>query len=130
MGRKRLNILFVTLLLLPLLGGCRRQAADTQPLVRVVTRIDVVTSQGSSSYTSEEKMNQILDCLRLIRPSGTPALAPVGDETCITLHFSDGGEVHYRQMADCFWQNQGSWVSIDPERGEQLLSLIDRLPSD
>ncbi len=119
------------LLICAALPGCRRQVSG--PQVRVVTQIDVSGSLGIAHYTSNEKMEQILNCLRLIRPlgqpSGDPAQAAASD-ICITLHYSDGQQASYHQRSDCYWLAQGKWTGIDPKRGEALSLLLSQLPGD
>ena len=123
-----------------LLTGCRSSASQLSPVpgCRVVTKVTVTYENGpiqaSRCYTSSEKMQQILNYLRLIDPYGHPDEDPEaasGSTYHIILSYSDGCEKIYRQKSDRFLKEDGGpWKKIDPIEAEDLGKLMGQMESD
>lgn len=120
-------------------GGCSRQAGTLSSTThRVVTQINISYENGpirtQRHYSSNEKMQTILNYLRLLNPYGvtpTPPSCVSGSNFDIVLTYSDGGEKHYRQHADRYWQEgEGSWKEIDPKKALQLSRILCQMESD
>ena len=131
-------IIFAVCILL--LTGCRSSASQQipVPVCRVVTQVTVTYENGpiqaSRCYTSGEKMQQILNYLRLIDPYGHPDEDPEtsgGSSYHIILSYSDGCEKVYKQKSDRFLkEGSGPWKKIDPTEAEELGRLMGRMESD
>ena len=122
-----------------LLSGCKPlQNQGEQPEFRVVVGVTLRYDNGPIKaqrvYTSENKMQQVLDYLRLIDPYGTPQEDPdtvPGSNYRITLYFSDGSQTDYFQKSDRYMLRAGdSWKKIDPARAEDLGRIMGQLESD
>ncbi len=138
MKRKVIAVLNLFLLLCNCCG-CNQQPADSSISgFRVVTAVTVFYENGPIQalrhYTSDGKMQQILDYLRLISPYGTPGEDPetaAGSDYQIVLSYSDGKQKTYRQKADRFLQGvDGRWQNIDPSQAEDLARILGQLESD
>ncbi len=137
---KHAGFLFITvILLLCFTTGCNRDPADSGlSNFRVVTAVTVFYDNGPINaqrhYTTDGKMQQILDYLRLINPYGTPEEDPetaVGSDFHIVLSYSDGHQKTYRQKGDRFLQGaDGRWQKIDPTKAEELSRIVGLLESD
>ncbi len=132
------KLLFFAVLTLLLLAGCSRTKLPTQSPSRLVTGITVMYENDPirffRRYTSDEKMQQVLNYLRLIDPKGIvqddPETLPGGQYT-ITLLYSDGSSNIYRQKSDAYMQtDDGPWKRIDPKKAEWLGQLLEQLESD
>lgn len=122
-----------------LLNGCiRRVPEDDEVGFRVVVGVTVSYENGPISaqrvYTSDSKMQRVLDYLRLIDPYGTPQEDPEatqGSDYRITLYFSDGSQTDYRQKSDRYMrQSGGKWKKIDPSQADELGRIMGQLESD
>ena len=123
-----------------LLYGCSLPSshADSQPLCRIVTQITVIQQDDAAAsqklYTDAEKMQSILNYLRLIDPYGSPSVDPKsvdGSTVRIIVSHSDGFEQVYEQKADRFMTvNGGRWMCIDSEKAQTLHALIEGMESD
>ena len=121
------------------LGGCmQRPPSGEQEEFRVVIGVTLRYENGPLNaqrvYTSENKMQRVLDYLRLIDPYGTPQEDPEaapGSNYRITLYFSDGSQTDYFQKSDRYMLRAGdSWKKIDPARAEELGRIMGQLESD
>ena len=142
MRRKAKNIITViitVILLLCVTTGCNRHPGDSGlSNCRVVTAVTVYYDNGPINtqrhYTTDSKMQQILDYLRLINPYGAPDEDPetaVGSDFYIVLSYSDGFQKFYRQKGDRFLQGtDGLWKKIDPEKAAELSKIVGQLESD
>ena len=123
-----------------LMTGCvrRHTLKDPHSYLRLVVRVDVTGQKEDErldlTYTHQEKMEAILNYLRLIRQKGPAAGDPEqysGESYTITLHFSDGHKQIYRQHANRFLSTDARpWRNIDPEHAEFLYPLLKAMPSD
>ena len=129
----------VLLLLVFSLSGCTYYAppGENHP-VRVVTQIDVITTQDGAllqfHYRQPEKMKVILTYLRHLKPSQFKPITPDtfrSDAYEIRLTLSDGSQTVYHQIYDEYLQkNGGPWKSIDRVQGGTLYTMLSNLPSD
>lgn len=136
---KRTFIFLIALSVLCLPGCARRHTLkDPDSYLRVVVRIDVTgrrdTEQLVKTYTHQEKMEAILNYLRLLPQKGPASGDPeqvAGDSYCITVYFSDGRQQIYRQHANLFLSTDAKpWRNIDQEHAEYLYPLLKAMPSD
>ncbi len=127
------------LLILLICGGCSRQAAMPQSTThRVVTEIHVFYENGpirtQRHYFTSEKMQAVLNYLRLLNPYGVATESPnsvSGSNFDIVLTYSDGGEKRYRQHADRYLQEgNGQWRQIDPKKALELSRILSQMESD
>ena len=132
-------VITAIVLLLCVTTGCNRPSEDSGlSNFRVVTSVSVYYDNGPIStqrhYTTDSKMQQILDYLRLINPYGAPEEDPetaTGSDFYIVLSYSDGYQKFYRQKGDRFLQNSdGDWKKIDPSKAEDLSKIVGKLESD
>ena len=143
MGKEKQNrrsILTAFFAALLLLCGCSRldPVSPSLPVCRVVTGIDISYENGPirvrRSYTASEKMQQVLNYLRIIDPYGPPEEDPetaTGSSFRITLSYSDGCEKVYLQKADRFMKTDGGeWKRIDPKRARELSRILGQTESD
>ncbi len=120
-------------------GGCSRRVTIPQSTAhRVVTEVHVFYQNGpiraQRHYVSSEKMQAVLNYLRLLNPYGILTPAPEdlsGSDFDIVLTYSDGSEKHYRQYADLYLQEgDGQWQQIDPKKAAELSRLLCQMESD
>ena len=134
------TILLLILCPLCFLSGCTRRHTlnDADSYLRLVVRVDVVGNTGSNilekTYTHQEKIEAILNYLRLIKQRGPADSDPeqfLGESYTITLHLSDGSKQVYRQHANRFLSKDSRpWRNIDPEHAGFLYPLLQAMPSD
>lgn len=106
--------------------------------IRVITAITVTYENGplqtQRHYTSDAKMQPILNYLRRIDPYGEPDVDPEtteGSDFHIELNYSDGSRQLYRQKADRFMLDaDGVWKRIDPGKASKLSEILGKLESD
>lgn len=121
-----------------IMSGCGKNDAQTSPLCRVVTQVDIACRREDlliqRFYTDPEKMESVLLYLRLLKPLGKPETDPeplYKDVYKITVHLSDGKKRIYRQKAHRYFSKDSrTWEKIDPEYASGLYSLMRRFPSD
>lgn len=129
MGKYR-RIAAVFLLTATLLTGCKKDALYS-PLT--VTAVDV---QGSIQrhYTQPEKVQNLLNMLRLLEFDGFTSLDPAylpGDDFQITLEFSDHSTKVYRVHGNRFLcRPNGMWEKVDGSRAEKFLPFFQNNTSD
>ena len=124
------KIAVVILLCLALCGCSMGQLTPSFP--RLVTQISVSEIRDgvpeNHSYTDFEKMETLLNYLRLLDPYPPVDLSPetfLADSYEITLHLSDGSSSVYRQLHNQYLQrNDGQWYRIDASMGSQLPDLL------
>lgn len=105
---------------------------------RVVQEIRIVYQNSglyrSWHFYSNEKMEAILNCLRLLDPYGTPEEDPMlqtGSDLFITLVYSDNTTKVYHRRDDRFLQiGNGPWTRIDSDGALRLDALLATLISD
>ena len=130
MGRK---ILPLFALLTVLLSGCANQSR--KPSVRVVTRVEVTCIRDGEllqrQYTDAEKMQSLLNYLRLLEPRGTASIDPeltLGNAYEITLHFSRGAPTVYYQRSERFLsKNRHPWQKVDSRLSGELYPILEEL---
>lgn len=134
--KRKLLMIFLCMLVL---SGCRaRPGSHAQQALRVVTGITVHYEngaiRGTLQYAEDEKMQLILNYLRLIRPYGEPEEDPEAvDGTLfqIILTHPDGSTKQYRQKADRYLQtDQGPWLCIPSQKAMELSLLLGYLETD
>ena len=137
--KKSTKFAVIVCLLAALLSGCgMRIPEDNGSGLRMVVGITVHYENGPLQaqrlYTSADKMQTVLNYLRLLDPYGTPQEDPEGipgSSYVITLYYSDGSEKDYRQKSDRYMsEGGGSWKKIDPSKAEELARIMGRLESD
>jgi len=136
MRKPKATILILLMSVSMLLGSCRTVSADLD--CRVVTGITVTFENGpfhvKRHYTTSEKMQKILNYLRVIDPYGAPDENPettIGSMFQIVLTYSDGCEKTYLQKSDRFMMVQGQdWKKIDPSRARELSEILGKMNSD
>ena len=130
---------FFVILLLYFLTGCTYYAPPgANHPVRVVTRVDVSTTQDGQllhyHYSETDKMEAILRYLRNLNPDRSTPITPDTFRTDtyeIRLTLSDGTQTVYHQIYDEYLQkNGGQWQSIDSTKGAAIQQLLLILPSD
>ena len=133
------TVFITAILLLCVTTGCNRHPEDSGlSNFRVVTAVTVYYDNGPINaqrhYTTDSKMQKILDYLRLINPYGVPNEDPetaVGSDFYIVLSYSDGFQKTYRQKGDRFLQgSDGLWKKIDPAKAEEFGRIVGQLESD
>lgn len=130
------RILPIFALLTVLLTGCAVQPQE--PSVRVVTRVDVTCNRDGQllqrQYTETEKMQPLLNYLRLLEPRGLATVDPElvrGNAYEITLHFSQGAPTVYYQHSERFLsKNRHPWQKVDSHLSGELYPILRDLPSD
>jgi len=136
--RKEHRVFGILLAAVFLLGGCSRLETLSPSVCRVVTGISVDFEhrglRANRNYTAAEKMQQVLNYLRIIDPYGNPEEDPEtaeGSSFRITLSYSDGHQKVYLQKSDRFMKtDNGNWKKIDPDRALELGRILGRLESD
>ena len=136
--RNKHRFLGILLAVFFLLSGCSRLETLSPSVCRVVTGISVDFEnrglRASRNYTAAEKMQQVLNYLRIIDPYGNPEEDPEtaeGSSFRITLSYSDGHRKVYLQKSDRFMKtDNGSWKKIDPDRALELGRILGQLESD
>lgn len=133
---RRYCLLLIAILFL---SGCTHYAPpyENHP-VRVVTAIDVTTTQQGEiyrfRYSSNEKMEAILKYLRSLEPDQFTPIEPDSFRTDayeIILTLSDGSKTVYHQIYDEYLKkDNGRWQAINRAKGASLPQLLAGLPSD
>lgn len=121
---------------LMLLTGCTGQ--KEMPSVRVVTQVDVTCSRDGQllhrRYTAQEKMEPLLNYLRLLEPRGRARVDPErtrGNAYQITLHFSHGAPTVYYQRCERFLsKNRHPWQEVDSQFAGELYPILRDTPAD
>lgn len=123
-----------------MLSDCasRTPQPEPAPLCRVVTDISVmaVTEEAITSfhYTSPDKMEAVLNYLRLTHPRQSQDIAPEtfrANIYTVTLSLSDGHTVTYRQISESYLQRDfGPWQPIRPSGGWSMEAILAHFPSD
>ena len=132
---KVLTLVFCSLCFL--FSGCKKtpEPAPSTASYGLVTGVEITRSDGFSRYyTDPQKINVVLEYLRLLRPLGPipPTQEALQQDSYeITVHLQDGSQRIHRQQSDCFAaKDQGFWGVIDPDLGQCLPLLMAQLPSD
>ena len=133
--KKFRKILPVILLLCTILCGCENQDVY---LPKTVTQVDITGTHLSRPiqrhYTEPQKMETVLNYLRLLDYKGTTTLDPLwlpGDDWSITLGFSTGESKQYRIRADRFLcRPSGVWEKVESEGKASLYPYLMATASD
>ena len=122
------------------LCGCNRWFHyDSGPTTcRVVESIDIYYENGPLQfhrvYTASDKMQSILNYLRLINPDGTPMEDPEASEGStfrIVMTYTNGCQKTYLQKSDRFLLAEGQpWRNIDSKKAQELSRIIGVMESD
>lgn len=131
-----LKITVAVLLCLCLCGCSMGQITPSYP--KLVTKITITETRDEMAvthlYTNAQKMESILNYLRLLDPYPPVNISPDtfrADFYEITLHLSDNTKTVYRQLHDQYLQmNNGSWNRINSSTGSQLPDLLSFLSTD
>ena len=118
------------------LSGCAARAQT--PATAVVSRISVSYQENGHSvlhhYTSQYKMRQILNHIRLLGQKYTPIIDVDTLRSTIyeiQLSFSDGSQRIYHTRSDRYIRtNHGPWQQTDPKRLQSLNELLLQLAPD
>lgn len=133
----RRNVLAIILSAALLLGGCHARS-PARPGWPVVSQISVTRRHegavSTQDYTSQDKMRQILNCLRDLGQKFTPAVDPdslSGRVFTVSVLFSDGSSRLYETKSDLYVRfDGGPWQQADPKKLERLNLLLQSLPGD
>lgn len=125
-----------TALAVAVLVGCT--AKSPTPGSAVVSCITVSYAENGvqrlHQYTSQHKMRQILNKIRLLGQKYTPIIDPDTLRTTVfelQLSFSDGSLRVYHTRSDRYIRtNDGPWQQTDPLRLQDLNALLLELPPD
>lgn len=137
--KKIISVLCCLVIALSLSGCVRKHTLkDPESYLKLVVRVDVVGRLKNEhiykTYVHQQKMEAILNYLRLLKPRGPADVDPelyVGDSYTITVHYSDGHKQIYRQHADRFLSTDANpWRNIDPEFALYLYPLLNAMPND
>ena len=120
-----------------LCAGCRAGTGreESWPVVSQIT----VTCEYEGTltrrvYTTEEKMRQVLNCLRRLGQKSTPSIDPAALSVrtySITLTHTDESQRLYQVKGDRYIRIcREPWKQVDPERISELHLLLQNLPSD
>ncbi len=129
------KILPVVLLLGSFLCGCEK---GNVYLPKTVTQVDIAGTHHNRTiqrhYTQPQKMETVLNYLRLLDYKGTTTLDPLwlpGDDWSITLGFSTGESKQYRIRADRFLcRPSGVWEKVESEGKASLYPYLQETASD
>ena len=133
------NYIIIFAAVLTLLSGCARlEKNESTSSVRLVTQITVSYEQDPfyvvREYTSGEKIRQVLNYLRQLKPYGTPEEDPEGaggNLIRMVLSFSDGQQEVYEQRSDRYFKkNDEVWMYIDPQKAQQISMIMGQYESD
>ena len=134
---KRLFLFLLIILSLPL-TGCSKADLPLQPLCRTVTQVSVTASHNGAvtyhTYTESEKMETMLNYLRLLFPDTSANIEPEtfrSDAYRITVNYSDGNHSTYYQIYNDFLKkDDGKWQKIAADQGAALYPILCSMPSD
>lgn len=127
---KKLSFIFV--LLAFLLPGKVHGAAEDHIVTRV--RVDCAHQdvQLFRNYTDTEKVETILNFLRLCKFAGLPESAPPArpdSRSVFTVSLAGGGQRVYELLDGQYFSKDGSpWELVEPPAS--ILSLLQTLPGD
>ena len=111
------KMIMIILALSVLLCGCT--VKKHHPRYRVVTQIDVHTSDGSISYTKPDQLKTVLTYIRLLYPYQDARELPENTSHNtyeIVMTCSDGSFRRYLQTGDRYFQiDGGPWKVINPK---------------
>lgn len=124
------------ILVVAVLAGCASKSPA--PAAAVVDRISVSYTENGVTvrhqYTSQYKMRQILNHIRLLGQQYTPTIDPDTLRSTVfevQLIFSDGLRRIYHTRSDRYIRtNNGPWQQTDPARLLALNELLLTLPAD
>ena len=127
---KKRCVLFLLSTLI-LCSGCypRTLPPNTSPIVRQI----VATAEGHDSflrrfYCTDEKMQAVLLCLRLMKPQFSPETDPDllnVPMICLTMTHSDGSKQLYRLKDVHYLQkNTDPWEKVDASAAADLWRLL------
>lgn len=131
-----MRLIAMFMAILSLWGFTPRDREETPS--KIVSQVQVTAAVGEEiqtfTYTRQEKMREILNYLRLLKPDLRRPMDPETFRTDayeIRLTMLDGREVVYYQIYDLYLRkNEGPWYTISPVDGSMLHPLLLSLPSD
>lgn len=127
---KKLTVLFLFCLLLT---GCKAPVAQ-ENTPRLVTKIQVDTGETYRVYTDSAKIAQVLDYLRFLPKTDPSLLDPElmsSNGITIELTYYYGQNRVYTQKGVYYLsRDKLPYEPIAPEVGNDLLRLLQKLPSD
>ena len=132
--RKRIWAFALSMILV--LSGC--SSGKQKPSHPVVSQIAVTTETDGTAtykvYTTQAKMRQILDRLRVLGQKFTPFADPdtlTAPIYHIRIDMTDGGYRSYLVKPTCYIRTgQDPWQQADSEQIQKLLHLLQTLPPD
>lgn len=132
--------LLVLSLIVFIVSGCSQNHTQTpnESVPRFVTRIDVICHRENTTtlrhYTTQEKIEPVLICLRLLEPKGKADRDPerlIGDTYRIVLYLSNGGRSIYHLQADRYLsRDHHPWERVNEKQAQKLYPLLMRMASD
>jgi hypothetical protein len=125
-------VILIVLLFIP---GCKSTNPPGKP---VVSQISVIYGTSSNSiqriYTGQQKMQQILNCLRTLGQQFTPFTDPetiTAPQYTIRILSTDGSSRSYCVKSDRYIRTGSEpWKQADPERISKLNRLLQSLTPD
>lgn len=132
--------LLVLSLIMFIVSGCSQNHTQNpnESVPRFVTRIDVICHRENTTtlrhYTTQEKIEPVLICLRLLEPKGKADRDPerlIGDTYRIVLYLSNGGRSIYHLQADRYLsRDHHPWERVNEKQAQKLYPLLMRMASD
>ena len=119
-----------------IVSGCSQIHTQTAP--SFVARIDVICHRENVTtlrhYTTQEKIEPVLICLRLLNPRGKADVDPerlIGDTYRIVLYRSDGSRCVYHLQADRYLsRDHRPWERVNEKQAQKFYPLLMKMPSD
>ena len=120
-----------------LLAGCAEKK-PILPQTAVVSKITVTYQENGidiiKNFSSQHKMRQVLDRVRILGQKYTPLIDPESLDTTlfqVQLSFSDGTQRLYHTRSDRYIRtDNGPWLQTDAQKLQALNELLLRLPPD
>ena len=130
--------IFLILLSLFLLSGCRKQHDDTLTPLNLTKSITINCQHRGHplvrTYTDPDKIDVILIYLHRLSHGNQlifPLDHPGGDRCEITLHLWNGTVRSYElRNKDALQNYNGNWYYVEPEKANILYHLIEHIESD
>lgn len=128
---------FLLFCVLALLTACypRNSVSTSSPIVRqIVATVESRDVFLRRYYCTDEKMQAVLLCIRMLRPQFTPETDPELLDIptiCLTMTHSDGSKQLYRLKDTSYLQkNTDPWKKVDSSAAADLWRLLWEMESD